>query len=89
MVILRTMAAVGLALFLAGCGEPTKEDLLKKAETARTKADLEKALGKPDDIGKLGPLERWTYKAKNGEVVFVITGDTVALQATGGGERKN
>jgi hypothetical protein len=34
-------------------------------------------------------LERWTYKAKNGDVVFIIIGDTVTLQAAGGGSRKN
>ena len=42
------------------------------------------------DIAKLGPGETWTYKGKNGDVVFLILGDTVALQATGGpGDKKN
>jgi hypothetical protein len=75
--------AAGLLLVLAGCGDPGKADILKKAEGADTKAKLEKALGRPTDIGKLGPIEKWTYKAKDGEVVFLITGDTVALQAAG------
>jgi hypothetical protein len=52
-------------------------------------AELESRLGRPDDISKLGPMETWSYKASNGEVVFVIVGDSVTLQAAGGGgERK-
>ena len=78
------LCAVALFL-LAGCGERTKEDIIEKARNVSTRNDLEKALGKPADIGKLGPIERWTYKASNGEVVFVIVGETVTLQATGAG----
>jgi hypothetical protein len=81
---------VGLAvalLVLAGCSR-TKEDLVRKAESVKTRADLESRLGRPDDIAKLGPVERWIYKASNGEVVFVIVGDAITLQAAGGGEKK-
>ncbi|HUN51235.1 MAG TPA: hypothetical protein VMU42_08955 [Candidatus Sulfotelmatobacter sp.] len=81
----RPLAAVVLAAMLASlsaCGPPDKEDMLKKAANVHTKADLEQALGKPSDIAKLGPLEKWTYKASNGEVIFLITGDSVAMQAT-------
>ena len=86
----RSLVGVGLiALLVAACGPPTKEELIRKAEGIGKKADLEKALGRPTDIAKLGPMERWTYKAKNGELIFVIVGDTVTLQATGsGGEKK-
>ena len=35
-------------------------------------------------LALVGPVERWTYKASNGEVGFVIGGDTVTLQAAGG-----
>ena len=80
-----------MALLLAGlvaCGDPSKEDLLQKAGNAATKEDLLQRLGKPADVAKFGPLERWTYEASNGQVVFVITGDKVALQATGGDEKK-
>lgn len=39
----------GIALaLLTSCGGATKEDT------------LEKALGQPDDIGKFGPMEKWT-----------------------------
>jgi hypothetical protein len=76
-----------VALALAGCSR-AKEDLLRKAEGVKTRGDLESRLGRPDDIAKLGPVERWTYKASNGEVVFVIVGDTVTLQAAGGGDNK-
>jgi hypothetical protein len=78
---------VVVVLALAGCSR-TKEDLVRKAESVKTRAELESRLGRPDDIAKLGPVERWTYRATNGEVVFVIVGDTVTLQAAGGGERK-
>jgi len=75
---------LGTLLFaLSACGPADKEDLLKKSAAVKTKGELEQALGKPDDIAKLGPLEKWTYKASDGEVVFLITGDTVAIQATG------
>lgn len=85
---LRAVVALVLAAgMLVACGK-TKEDILKKAEGVSRRADLEKALGRPDDIAKLGPMERWTYKAGNGSVVFVIVGDTVTLQATGEAEKK-
>ena len=78
-----------IPILLVACGPPTKEELVRKADGIGKKADLEKALGRPSDIAKLGPMERWTYKAKNGEVIFVIVGDTVTLQATGsGGDKK-
>jgi Tfp pilus assembly protein PilP len=81
--LVRLAGAVLVLLVLAGCGPPTKEDLLSKARDVKTRAELEKALGKPTDLSKLGPLETWTYKASNGTVVFVVVGDTVTLQATG------
>lgn len=87
----RRMMALGscllLASILAGCGPSTKEDIVIKAKDAKTRAALEKALGKPDDISKLGPIEKWTYKAKNGQVTFLLVGDTVTIEATG--EKKN
>jgi hypothetical protein len=86
--VTRELAVAVLALLaLAGCSR-TKEDVLKKAESVKTRAELESRLGRPDDIAKLGPMERWTYKASNGEVVFVLMGDTVTMQAAGGGEKK-
>ncbi len=79
----------GLALvLLTACSGRTKEDIIQKARDVSTRAELEKVLGKPTDIAKVGPVERWKYKASNGEVVFVIVGDTVTLQATGGPDDK-
>jgi hypothetical protein len=75
---------IGLVLLsLAGCGPSTKEDMIAKARGVTTRAELEKALGKPSDISKLGPMETWTYKASNGQVVFVVIGDAVTLEAAG------
>ncbi|CAA6605538.1 conserved exported hypothetical protein [Rhodospirillaceae bacterium LM-1] len=75
---------LALPLLLIACGDPSKADIVKKAEGVDSKAKLEKVLGRPQGVDKLGPVERWTYKAKDGEVTFVITGDTVVLSATNG-----
>ncbi len=74
------------SLLLAGCGRGSKQDILHKAERATTKAELERALGKPDrfEASGIGPLtlETWVYRASDGEVVFVITGDAIASRTT-------
>ncbi len=86
---LLTALALASAIFaVAACGEPSKGDILKKAEGVSEKARLEEILGRPDDVSKLGPIEKWTYKASDGTVVFIITGDQVAMQATGGPMKK-
>lgn len=79
------MKAAALLLLLAlafGCGSKSKHDLLSKVEQVKTRAELEQALGAPDERDKMGPVEIWTYEASDGRVTFLITGDTVALQAT-------
>ena len=78
-----------LTFVLVGCGPSTKEDIVLKAKDAKTRSALEKALGKPDDISKLGPVEKWTYKAKNGKVTFILMGDAVTLEKTDDLEKKN
>jgi hypothetical protein len=70
------------AMVFAGCGPPTKHEIVKKAEGVETKQELEAALGAPDDVDKLGPIERWTYSASDGAVEYLITGDAVALEST-------
>ncbi len=84
--LLKLMIITIVLFAAAACGEPSKSDILGKAKGITAKTELEVALGKPDDISKLGPIEKWTYKASNGEVVFVITGEKVALQAAGGSQ---
>jgi hypothetical protein len=75
------LVGVLAAGLLVGCGR-NKEDLVQRSRGVETRAELERALGKPSDISKLGPVEQWTYKASNGTVVFLIVGDKVTLQAT-------
>jgi len=79
-----TALLVGMlaASLVAGCSR-SKEDLIEKSRGASTRAELERTLGKPSDISKLGPVEQWTYQASNGTVVFLIVGDKVTLQAAG------
>jgi hypothetical protein len=78
----RSLRWIVLALLAAACAPETKHELLKKAESIETKAELEQALGAPDDRHKLGPIETWTYEASDGRVTFLITGENVTLQAT-------
>ena len=91
--MLRRFPAFAICLLtvfaLTACGPSSKEDILAKAKDAKTRAQLETALGKPDDVSKLGPLEKWTYKARNGQVVFVLVGDVVTLEAAGPSEKKD
>ena len=83
-----TLCALALC-GLISCGSPTKEDIIGKTRNVSTRDELEKAAGKPSDIAKLGPVETWTYKASNGNVVFLIVGDKVTLQAAGPPEKTN
>ena len=80
---------IALALLLTACGPSSKEDMVAKAREVKTRAELERALGKPHDVSKLGPLEKWTYKARNGQVVFVLVGDVVTLEAAGPPDKKD
>ena len=79
----KAACAALLLLIVTACGEPLKGDLIEKARGIETRSALQQALGKPNEISKLGPVEQWIDKAKDGEVTFVIAGDTVALQVTG------
>jgi hypothetical protein len=87
---MRRLAALAMiALLVTACGPSSKEDMVAKAREVKTRAELERALGKPDDVSKLGPLEKWTYKARNGQVVFVLVGDVVTLEAAGPPDKKD
>jgi hypothetical protein len=77
-------APLAVILAAAGCDRgPTKAEILKKAEGSATKADLEKALGQPANVDKVGPLETWTYNAADGTVTFTLLAGRVTLSATG------
>jgi len=80
---LRVLVCASVVLGLVACGRGTKEDIVAKARDVSRRADLERVLGKPDDITKLGPVETWRYQASNGEVIFLIVGDEVTMQAAG------
>ncbi len=83
------VAALATAFVVAGCDQtPSKAEILKKAEGVKTKADLEKALGKPTEVDKVGPVEKWTYAASDGSVTYIIVADQVTLEATGGTSKK-
>jgi len=82
-----TAFVCGLAVLLTACGRATKEEIVSKARDVGKRAELERVLGKPDELTKLGPVETWRYKASNGEVIFVIVGDEVTLQAAGNPEK--
>lgn len=88
---MRRLVPVALALVAllgATACSRTKEDIVERAHRITERAELQKALGRPDDITKLGPAEIWTYRASNGEVVFVVIGEKVTLQAAGSGDPK-
>jgi hypothetical protein len=70
------------AVAVLGCGPPSQHEILKQADGAETKQALEEAIGAPDGVDKLGPVETWTYRASDGDVEFVITGDKVRLGST-------
>lgn len=80
--ILLPVLALSAALALGAC-EKSKEDILQKSDKATTREQLKAALGTPDDIAKLGPIETWTYQGSNGTVSFVLAGDQVTLRSTG------
>ena len=70
------------AVTVLGCGPPSQHEILKQAEGVETKQALEATIGAPDEVDKLGPVEKWTYSASDGEVEFVIAGDKVRLGST-------
>lgn len=77
----RAAVAAAALLVLTACEDPKKADIIEKARGVETREQLQKKLGKPTEVSKLGPVEQWTYKAKDGQVVFILTGDSVAMQA--------
>ena len=82
MKLFRNSTALAGLLLLAACFAPSKADLIKKAEGATSRAELESRLGEPSEVSKLGSIERWTYVASDGALTFVLAGDTVALELT-------
>ncbi len=72
-------ASILIALALAACdGAPsTLAEIVRKAEKAETRAEHERALGKPQKLTRNGPAETWTYKATDDEISFLVVGDSV------------
>jgi len=70
------------AVAVLACGPPSQHEILKQTEGVETTQELEAAIGAPDEVDKLGPMEKWTYRASDGDVEFVITGDKVKFKST-------
>jgi len=83
----RRAAALGAGFLLVACGPPDSAEILRKAEGVKTKTELERAIGRPDEVSKLGPIETWTYKTSDGAVSFLITGERVQIAAGGNRSR--
>lgn len=86
------LAAACVTLPLAACVRRTKDEILKRAEGVKTRAELEAALGAPDERNVIAMLEHWTYRASDGEVTFHVAGDRVMFVDTvgigrGGGKK--
>jgi hypothetical protein len=77
------IVTAALAFLLTGCFQETKDELIQKAEGLETKQQLRDALGDPDALDKVGPVEKWTYKASDGTVIFPIVADRVGPSVTG------
>ncbi|MBT5267483.1 MAG: hypothetical protein HOL85_21820 [Rhodospirillaceae bacterium] len=78
----RVIVLLAVCLALAGCLQEKKADLIDKSKGIETVAELEKALGKPKEVSKIGPLEQWIYEASDGKLVFSIVAGRVALEHT-------
>lgn len=75
--------AIALTLMLSACFEDTKAEIAKKAESASTVEALRAALGEPDELNKMGPIEEWIYDAADGVVRFPIMAGKVGPMVTG------
>ena len=86
------IAAVVSLCMLSGCGTPSKQDVIAKANGIKKKDKLQEALGKPDNLQymeiPLGAMETWTYKCSDGEVVFQIWKDKIIMKATGSDDKQ-
>ena len=81
---MQKLAVIGVMLALSACifQAPSRRDIAEKSIGLDTKRQLLAALGGPDDAMRLGPIERWTYKARDGDVMFIIFGNQVTLQSS-------
>ncbi|MCR9176516.1 MAG: hypothetical protein NXI19_11025 [Alphaproteobacteria bacterium] len=77
------LAMLVLTVLLTACFQETKDDLIQKAEGVQSKQQLRELLGNPDGVDKLGPIEKWTYTARDGTVIFPIIADKVGPSMTG------
>jgi len=79
-------SVLAFALLLSGCGAGTMQDITQRADKAKTRAQLEAALGKPGKFEKVKMLgvdaESWTYDASDGKVTFTILNDRVTMLGT-------
>ena len=80
-------------LLLWGCGTGGVQSVTDKAKLAKTRAQLEDALGPPTRSqtytrgGKT--FAEWTYEAKDGEVTYTLEDDTVIASSEIKKEKKD
>ncbi|MFN7972788.1 MAG: hypothetical protein U0166_10640 [Acidobacteriota bacterium] len=60
----------------------SKQEIVQKSESIKTKQELERVLGKPDEYQHLAKLERWIYHGSDGDVTFHVVGDRVMFSDT-------
>ena len=85
--ILRFLTTLAMLSLLSGCGGNTMKDISDRAEQAKTKEQLEAALGQPKKFEKislpvLGTGEIWTYEGSDGDVVFTLHNGKVKTSVT-------
>ena len=80
--LIRFASLAFIAVAVVACDDSSAE-ILKKTENVTTRDELRAAIGDPDDITKVGPIETWTYNTSNGTVTFTLAGDSVTLKTTG------
>jgi hypothetical protein len=60
----------------------SKQEILQLTDGAKTAAELEKILGKPDQFEAFAMLEHWIYVARDGRVTFHVAAGRIVFRET-------